>query len=315
MDTLTRMRAFVAVVDANGYAAAGRKIGRSKALLSRYVRELEDELGALLLNRTTRRLSLTAAGETYYRRAAEIIRDVDGLGDLVRDQSSSAGGSIRLTAPRAFAEIGGRDPFIEFAVRHPSISLEIDLSDRFIDLVEEGFDLAIRATALEDSGLIAKRLRPVRSLVLASPGLLESEGEPQHPQDLAGRALIIDSNRRNHSQLRFRDGNGEPLSVSIGKGRLMVGSPRMALRAAVAGLGLAVVPDFVAQDAVSAGQVREVLAPFRSDDTAIYALYPHRRHQPQRVRLLLDFLGEWFREGRDQEHQQQTLRDGRFGTI
>ncbi|WP_287325141.1 LysR family transcriptional regulator, partial [Mesorhizobium sp.] len=160
MDTLTRMRAFIDVVEAEGFSAAARKIGRSKALLSKYVRELEDELGALLLNRTTRQFSLTEAGHTYYRRASEIVREVDSLADAVRESSGDVRGRIKLSAPRTFADAPIGLSLIDFAKQHPDIVLDIHLDDRFVDLVEEGFDLAVRISRLESSSLIARRLAP-----------------------------------------------------------------------------------------------------------------------------------------------------------
>ena len=160
MDTLTRMRAFIAVVEAEGFSAAARKIGRSKALLSKYVRELEDDLGALLLNRTTRQFSLTEAGHTYFRRASEIIREIDSLADSVRESSGDVKGRIKLSAPRTFADAPIGQSLIDFAAAHPAIVLDINLDDRFVDLVEEGFDLAIRISRLENSSLIARRLAP-----------------------------------------------------------------------------------------------------------------------------------------------------------
>ena len=249
MDTLTRMRAFVAVAEAGGYSAAGRKIGRSKALLSKYVRELEDEVGALLLNRTTRQLSLTPAGEVYLARAAELIREVDGLSDLVRDQSSGAGGTVRLSAPRTFADSPLGEALVSFALARPDVRLDIDLSDRFVDLVEEGFDLAIRITAPTDSSLIAKRLAPMSLVTVASPALIERVGAPQTPADLAHLPVIVDTNAREPHRLRFRAArNGDPdMVVPLPEdGPLTANSPMMALRAARAGLGFAVLPDFTA---------------------------------------------------------------------
>ena len=297
MDTLTRMRAFVAVAEAGGYSAAGRKIGRSKALLSKYVRELEDEVGALLLNRTTRKLSLTPVGEMYLGRATELIRDIDGLRDLARDQAAAAGGTVRLSAPRTFADSPLGEALVSFALARPDVTLDIDLSDRFVDLVEEGFDLAIRITAPADSSLIAKRLAPIPLVTVASPALIERVGEPRAPADLAHLPVIVDTNAREPHRLRFRGGPGEGnVSVTIPEDApLTANSPVMALRAARAGLGFAVLPDFVAECALADGAVVEVLRPHRWDAAAIHALYPHRRHLTARVRALLDHLGEWFR--------------------
>ena len=299
MDTLTRMRALIAVVDAGGYSAAARRIGRSKALLSKHVRELEDEVGALLLNRTTRRLSLTSAGEIYVTRAREMIEQVDGLADMVRDHASAAGGIVRLTAPRALSDAKLGEVFVAFAEANPEIKLEIDLSDGFLDLVEEGFDLAIRVSRLDDSDLIAKKLAPVRLIVIASPGFLERHGEPEAPEALRSLPVILDTNRQNPHQLRFRNAAGEAMSLPIERGQLTVNSPNLALRAACAGLGFAVMPDFVCERALAEGQVREVLREFASDEMGVYAIYPHKRHLPQRVRLFLDFLSKWFRARQD----------------
>src|SRR5690606_10333407 len=196
MDTLTRMRAFIDVVEAEGFSAAARKIGRSKALLSKYVRELEDELGALLLNRTTRQFSLTESGHLYYRRAVEILRDVDTLAETVRESAGDISGRIKLSAPRTFADAPIGQSLIDFALAHPDIVLDINLDDRFVDLVEEGFDLAIRISRLENSSLIARRLSPFAVRVCASPDLVARTGAPQRPQDLGSRPCIIDTNGR-----------------------------------------------------------------------------------------------------------------------
>src|SRR5690606_10606 len=173
MDTLTRMRAFLQVVEASGFSAAGRKSGRSKALLSKYIRELEDELGVLLINRTTRRFSLTEAGQTYYQRSSEIVREIDCLAETVRDSAGDIRARIRVTAPRTFSDAAIGQSLIDFAVQHPDVVLDIDLEDRVVDLVEEGYDLAIRITKLADSTLIARRLAPFRILLCASPALIE----------------------------------------------------------------------------------------------------------------------------------------------
>src|SRR5262245_40354347 len=185
MDTLTRMRAFIEVVEAEGFSAAARKIGRSKALLSKYVRELEDELGALLLNRTTRQFSLTEAGHTYYQRASEILREVESLQEAVRQSSSDIKGRIKISATRTFADAGIGQCLVDFCTEQPEIVLDVRLDDRFVDLVEEGFDLAIRITRMQDSSLIVKRLAPFNVIACASPDLIERIGRPERPELLA----------------------------------------------------------------------------------------------------------------------------------
>lgn len=295
MDTLSRMRAFVDVVDAEGFSAAARKVGKSKALLSKYVRELEDELGALLLNRTTRQLSLTEAGHTYFVRATELLRDMEDLTDAVRQSSGDIRGRIKLSAPRTYADAPIGRSLIDFAKAHPDIVLDIRLDDRFVDLVEEGFDLAIRITRLEDSSLIARRLAPFGVMLCASPELLATHGEPRTPQDLAHLPCIVDTNSRYRQNWPFRDERGETASVTV-RGRIEVNSPLAARTAALAGLGFAILPDFIADREVAAGRLVCLLEKHRPEDAGIFAVYPHRRYLPAKVRALVDFLARWLKD-------------------
>lgn len=294
MDTLTRMRAFIEVVEAEGFSAAARRIGRSKALLSKYVRELEDELGALLLNRTTRQFSLTEAGHIYYRRASELVKEIDSLAETVRDSSGDVRGRIKLSAARTFADSFIGQSLIDFAAAHPEITLEIHLDDRFVDLVEEGFDLAIRITRMEDSSLIARRLAAMSVKVCASPALVERHGAPRHPQELAAIPCIVDTNSRYRGTWPFVDETGAPLSVSV-PSRLEANSPLVARAAAVAGLGFAMLPDFVAQPELESGRLVPVLEGWTRSDAGIFAVYPHRRYLPAKVRVFVDFLAQWFK--------------------
>jgi DNA-binding transcriptional LysR family regulator len=297
MDTLTRMRAFIAVVEAEGFSAAARKIGRSKALLSKYVRELEDELGALLINRTTRQFSLTEAGHTYYRRASEIVRDVDSLADAVRESAGDVRGRIKISAPRTFGDAEVGRCLIDFALKHPEIVLEIHLEDRFVDLVEEGFDIAIRIAKLESSSMIARRLAPFPVRICATPSVLERHGRPKRPQDLARLPCIIDTNARWMSSWQFAGEDGSVLTTNV-SGPIEVNSPLAIRAAALADLGFCILPDFIAAPEIQAGR----LVPLFDDRTikggGIFAVYPHRRYLPAKVRVLVDFLALWFKEAR-----------------
>jgi DNA-binding transcriptional LysR family regulator len=294
MDTLTRMRAFIDVVEAEGFSAAARKIGRSKALLSKYVRELEDELGALLLNRTTRQFSLTEAGHTYFRRASEIVREIDSLADTVRDSARDVRGRIKLSAPRTFGDAAIGRSLVDFAREHPDITLEIHLDDRFVDLVEEGFDLAIRITRLEDSSMIARRLAPFSIRICASPELIARVGKPEKPQDLARMPCVIDTNGRWLSNWPFMRENGEMFSVSV-SGPIEVNSPLATRAAAIAGLGFAPLPDFIAEPALESGELVCVLDDWVPRGGGIFAVYPHRRYLPAKIRVMVDFLAQWFK--------------------
>ena len=294
MDTLTRIRAFIDVVEAEGFSAAARKTGRSKALLSKYVRELEDELGALLLNRTTRQFSMTEAGHTYYRTAADILKEIDNLADLVRENNADLKGKLKVTLPRTFidAEIG--QSLIDFASENPELALEIVAEDRFVDLIEEGFDLGIRITKLDDSGMIARKLSDFRVYVCATPAFVAAHGPLSHPSELSRLPFLIDTNSRSHNSVRFLEPDGTTISVSV-SGPIEVNSPQVTLRAARAGLGVAVIPDFIARPYIASGELISLFDEFIPKDRGIYAVYPHRRYLPAKVRAFVDYLHAWFK--------------------
>lgn len=294
MDTLTRMRAFIEVVEAEGFSAAARRTGRSKALLSKYVKELEDDLGALLLNRTTRQFSMTEAGHTYYRTAADILKEIDNLSDLVRENNSDVKGKLRVSVPRTFVDADVGQSLIDFAKEHPEVSLEIVAEDRFVDLIEEGFDLAIRITKLEDSGLIARKIADFRVFACASPDFLVRHGPIETPQDLSKAPFLVDTNSRWHNNVRFTGRDGATISVPV-SGPVEVNSPQATLRAAKAGLGVAMIPDFIAGPAIQSGDLVTLLDDFIARDRGIYAVYPHRRYLPAKVRSFVDYLAVWFR--------------------
>ena len=295
MDTLTRMRAYIDVVEAEGFSAAARRVGRSKALLSKYVRELEDELGALLLNHTTRQFSLTEAGHTYYKRANELIREIDSLADAIRDTSGDLRGRIKLTAPRSFADAQIGASLVDFVRDHPDIVLDLHLDDRFVDLVEEGFDMGIRIARLQDSSMIARRLAPFRLKLCAAPAAIEQHGMPERPEDMAHKPCIVDTNGRWLTAWPFIDADGKTLTVNV-RGPMEVNSPLATKAALLSGLGFGMVPDFVVGDELRSGALVSVLEDWLPTDGGIYAVYPHRRYLPARVRALVDYLAKWFRD-------------------
>ena len=295
MDTLTRIRAFIDVVEAEGFSAAARKNGRSKALLSKYVRELEDDLGALLLNRTTRQFSLTEAGHTYYRSASDILKEIDNLADLVRESNRDLKGTIRVSAPRTFTDADIGRSMIDFAMENPEIKLEITSDDRFVDLVEEGFDVVIRITRLADSGLIARKLAPFKAYVCASPDFIKRHPDLKEPSDLAGVPCITDTNSRSLNNWHFRGKSGAMETVSV-KGPIEVNSPSASMKAVSAGVGVSVLPDFVVWPLLKSGEIVTLFNDRLPDDAGIYAVYPHRRYLPAKVRAFVDYLAAWFKQ-------------------
>lgn len=296
MDPLTRMQAFVQVVEAGGFSAAARRAGKSKALLSKYVRDLEDELGVRLLNRTTRQLSTTEVGIAYHREAVDILQRLDDLTASVRDSHGEPRGHLRVSGPRFFgdSELGGA--ITEFMTLHPEITVDLRLDDRFVDLVEEGFDMAIRVSEPADSSLIARRLAPFRVVTCASPEWLERHGRPKVPTDLAGMPAIADTNARNWSHWPFVV-DGERVVVPV-TARLHVNAPQVAATAAEAGLGVARTPLFAVRHALEAGRLEILLEDYELRNLTVHAVYPHRRHLSAKVRVFVDFMVQWFERRR-----------------
>lgn len=294
MGKLSRMKAFVDVVEAEGFSAAARKTHRSKALLSKHVRELEDELGVLLLNRTTRQLSLTEVGHAYYLRAIEILKELEDLQDTMSLSHNIAHGKIKISASRTFADAPIGKSLIDFMVDHPEVNLEIYLDDRFVDLVDEGFDLAIRITLMKDSSLIARRLYNIPLAIVASPKLLETTGVPLHPKELRNMPCLIDRNNSGFNNWSFINDDDSLFSVPV-SGPLDVNGPIMNRMAAVAGIGFASLPEFVASNEIAQGTLTAVLDQYTIKDKGLYAVYPHRRYLPAKVRLMVDYLARWFK--------------------
>jgi len=238
---LARIRAFVQVFDSGGFSAAARQHGRSKALLSKYVTDLEDYLGVRLMNRTTRKLSLTEAGEAYYREASQLLQQLDDLDASILDQTAAPRGLLRVSAARNFGEMILAPAIFVFLAEHPDVTLDLRLEDRFVDLVEEGIDVALRISAAQDSSLIARKICDMQHSAVASPEYLLAHSEPKTPEDLRHHACIVDTNFQGQANWRFVD-KGQTLSVHV-SGPVRVNSPLSARDAALAGLGIALLPD------------------------------------------------------------------------
>ncbi|MBO0347006.1 LysR family transcriptional regulator [Roseibium limicola] len=292
MDALTRMRCFIQVVDSQGFSAAARDMGRSKALVSKYIGELEDELGVRLLNRTTRQVSLTEVGEAYYREASEILQRIDDLQDSIQSSHQAVKGRLKVSAPRSMGDGLLNRAMMEFLVAYPDVVLDLRLEDRFVDLVEEGFDVAIRVTDMEDSSLIARKIAPFQTVVCATPEVIEKYGIPRVPADLSGRPCIIDTNYRFKQNWNFVEDNAR-VSVTV-RGPVEVNSASAGRDAAFCHLGFLRTPQVFVFGDIQAGRLIPVLDEFEPDNSGIYAVYPHRRHLTGKVRAFVDYLATWF---------------------
>lgn len=291
---LARIRAFVQVYEAGGFSAAARQHGRSKALLSKYVTDLEDYLGVRLMNRTTRKLSLTEAGESYYREVGQLLQQLDELDAAISDQTTEPRGLLRVSAPRNFGETALAPAIFEFIARHPLVSIDLRLEDRLVDLVDEGIDVALRISQLSDSSLIARRISEMKHVICAAPELLSRHGEPAAPEALRNLPCVVDTNIVGYGSWRFVE-QGRRVSVPVG-GRVRVNSPVAALQAALAGLGFAALPSYLADPEVAAGRLVVVLESAMPESPSLQAVYPHRRHLAGKVRALIDHLVSWFEQ-------------------
>lgn len=274
---LVDVLAFVRVAETGSFARAAERMGLSKPVLSRRVARLEEQLGARLLTRTARGAQPTDIGQAYYARAANILAELDAAEEVVAQAVTKIAGPIRLTAPLTFGAAYLAPALAEFAAAHPGVELDVEFEDRTVDLAGGGYDLAIRIGKLADSSLIARRIAPVRAILVASPVYLERRGRPRTPADLAGHDALLYANAgaRELAAMKpvMRSNNGE-----------------MLLAAAKAGLGIAILPTFIASPALATGEVEPLLADQPRDDGALHAVMPPGRATTARVRALVDFL-------------------------
>ncbi len=288
MDVIDGMRTFVSVVETGSFTAAADRLGISRKLVSKYVAQLENRLGTRLLHRTTRTLGLTDAGRAYYSRCASLIEAFDELECSVQSLGESLRGTLRLAAPATFGELYLLPILPAFRRDHPDLIIDLQPSDRFIDLAGEGIDLALRIGNLPDSGLIARKLARTELWAVASPAYLAANPLPRSPSDLRMHHCICDTNMRTGGAWPFVQG-GQVRKIAV-KGKYMVNSARAVRDLALAGEGIGLCPDYVVAPDVVSGRLRRLLADHDSQSLDIHAVFLDARHMPPKVRLFLDFL-------------------------
>ncbi len=294
MDRLLEMQTFCAVVEANSFVAASEAMGVSKAAVSRYINELESRLGARLLHRTTRRLSLTAEGEVFYVRCRELLAGVEEAEAELTSRTGVAKGVLRINAPVSFGILHLAPLWGEFHARYPDVELNIDLSDRLVDIVEEGFDLAIRIATLKNSTLVSRRITSTRLVVCASPEYLKAHGTPAQPEDLALHKVIAYSNLATGNDWHFEGPQG-PVSTRV-RPWMHANNGETCCAAAVAHQGVIHQPGFLVREDLDAGRLVELMPDYRSAELGVYAVYPTRKFVTPKLRALVDFLGAAFQE-------------------
>jgi DNA-binding transcriptional LysR family regulator len=293
MDRFAAMQAFVRVVEAGSFVAAAERLGFSTSSLSRQVAELEHHLGVRLLNRTTRRLSLTETGQSYYERCVALLADVQEAEAIAGQTAASPRGTVRLTCSHSIAEQRVAPAIAAFVGRHPDVKFELTVAERIVDLVEEGFDLAVRVGAVGGERLVARRLGSMRLVLCAAPSYIERHGAPRSPDEIPRHSALTYAYAASPRVWRFvaSDGSTHELRVT---GSLHANSGDALRSAAEAGLGLICEPDFLVAGALAAGRLVRLLPGFQAGGGEIWAVYPTRRHLSLKVRLFVDHIAEVF---------------------
>ncbi len=283
------LREFVAVVEQGGFTAAAEALEVSTSFVSRQVRRLEERLATRLLHRTTRAVRLTDMGRIYYERSREILDRLKALEDDMADLQQQPKGLVRMTAPGLYARRYVAPALADFSLRYPEVSIELDTSMEVVDIVAEGYDLAVRMSVLADSSLVARKLAPRRIMVCGSPLYFEKRGRPKEPDELrAHNCLTLPD-----MPWRFNYPN-RIHSVKV-RGSWSSNDGRALVKAAVRGIGLVRFAHYYVSDEIQAGELEVVLEDFEVTDAATWIIYPDRHHLPARVRFLIDFLAERLR--------------------
>jgi DNA-binding transcriptional LysR family regulator len=292
MGQLEDMQLFIRIVDAGGIGRAAEQLDIAKSAVSRRLVELEKHLGVRLLNRTTRTSSLTEAGRIYYTRALGIVDDVTELNSITADDNTSLQGTIKLAAPLSFGLCHLAGAIDDFLKQHANIRIHIDFSDRQVDLVEEGLDLAFRIAELKDSSLVARRICPIRFRLCASPAYLEKHGTPELPADLKKHRLLH-YNMSASGYWRLYDASGKESVINV-SGEITANNGDFLKRMAMAGHGIVQLPTFICWQELASGALVAVLPDYSLLQRHACAVYPLNRYLSQRVRILIEFLVERF---------------------
>lgn len=292
MKNLVGMAIFARVAEAKSFSEAARRLGLSKSMVSKEVAKLEKSLGARLVNRTTRQLSLTEIGAAYYEHAARVVQEAEEAELLVGRLHSEPRGVLKLTAPVAFATLHIAPALPQFLERYPEVTVDLMLSDRAVDLAEEGYDLSIRIARDLPPNLVARKLAPINRVVCASARYFEQHGVPATPQDLASHNCIVYTHATPDGAWRFKSADGD-IAVPV-RGNLRINDDEAVWQSVLGGAGISVLPTFLAGEDLQTGKLRAALTPYVPVEQSLYALYLPNRHLSAKVRVFIDFLVDRF---------------------
>lgn len=308
MDRFSEMEMFARVVEAGGFTEAARRCGVSKSAVSKQISSLEQRLGARLLNRTTRRVSPTEIGLAYYDRAVRILSDTEEADAIAATLQGAPRGELRISAPQSFGQLQLAPLVADFLSEHSEVTIHMDLDDRFVELISEGFDLAIRVGALEDSTLMARKLAEARVHLVASPEYLRRHGEPRSIEELSQHPLLHYSYLASGRSWRLTGPNGAEKTLRAG-GSLTANSGVALLAGVERGLGVAMLPDFIVARSLSEGKVTAILPEARPDPVGVFAVTPPGRFTQPKVRAFVDFLAVALRERCSEEKRLRTAAE------
>jgi DNA-binding transcriptional LysR family regulator len=293
MDALADIAVFVRVVERGSFTLAADELELSRAVVSKYVSRLEERLGARLLHRTTRRLSLTEAGAALFEASRGAIERIEEAEGAVAQLQSEPRGRLKVSAPMSFGILHLGPALTDFSREHPRVSLDMRLDDRFVNLVEEGIDVAVRIGALTDSSLVARKLATTRTIACAAPAYLAEHGEPEAPEDLAAHNCLIYSYLSTANVWRFTAPDGRDIPVAV-NGSFRINNGIVLGEAAAAGHGILLTPSFYVAPLLRDGRLKRILTNYRLPELGIHAVYPQRDHVPPKVRAFVDFLAKRF---------------------
>lgn len=293
MDKFREMEAFVAVVDNGSFVRAAEALHSSKAAVSRQVIDLEQRLGIRLLNRTTRKLSVTDEGQLFYQRCTDLLSGLEEAESALRQRRGEPSGHLRVSAPVTFGISYLAALWGNFLQQYPKISMEVSLADRTVDLVEDGFDLAVRISRAPHPTFIARKLASTRMMLCASPAYLARHGKPEHPQDLAGHNVISYTYWTPRDEWEFTTPDGKKEVVKT-RPRLHANNGDTCVAAALQDQGIVLQPDFLVHEALRDGRLQQLLGNYQTVELGVYAVYSSRRQLPLKLRVLIDFLVEAF---------------------
>ncbi|MBA1349529.1 LysR family transcriptional regulator [Rhizobium sp. WYCCWR 11146] len=296
MDRLTSLMVFGRVVECGGFSAAARRLNMSVTMVGNHVQSLEDRLGVRLLNRTTRKVSLTETGKYYYERSSQILAELDEADRTAGALSTTPRGTLKVYTSSAIVRflLPVVSEFMEF---YPSISLDFSVGERMVDMIEDGYDLVMRTVPPPDSSLVARKLTPWRHMLVCSPAYFESHPMPKTPTDVADHNCLQYAYYPYGDDWRFEDGEGNKESVKI-SGNVVSNSAEMLRFLTLTGRGIFLAPSFVVFDDIAEGRLVKIMPDYRPIEFNINAVYPNRSHLPTKVRLFIDLLAERFAEHR-----------------